>query len=136
MRTFLERRLFGAGDRVFTWVAMAGIAWLVVGFYGTLLAVALIFSFWYMANGFAVALFGSSLPIAFARQLLFRRSASWTAAAAVYGLATSAALLVIGPSVGGSVVTAVAALIPAILSALALWEIRRGPPFPRPDSVG
>jgi hypothetical protein len=127
MRTFLERRLFGPGDRVFTWALMAGIAWLVVAVSSVLFAVGLVATVWYGAIGLAVGLFGACPSIWFARHLLVLRSAFWTAVGAIYALTVVVGLLIYGPSIGGSELDALVAMVPAVLSALAVWEIRRGP---------
>ena len=85
MRMFLERRLFGPGDRVFTWVLMSGVAWLVVGVIFALMAVVLIATVWLAVIGAVIGVFGACLPLWFTRQLLVRHSTMWSAVAALYG---------------------------------------------------
>ena len=46
MRTFIEGRLFGTGDRIVTWVWMAGMAWLIVAICYAAVGLGLILTIW------------------------------------------------------------------------------------------
>jgi hypothetical protein len=133
MRTFLETHLFGTGDRVLSWVGMAGIAWLAVGISSALLAIGLIATFWYLGYGIMVAVFGACLPLWFARRLLLHPSSTVAACATVYGAALAAGIQIFAPRALGSTIVVLAAMILPTLSAVAAWEIARQPTHGRVD---
>lgn len=124
-RTFLEQRLFGPGDRIYTWVVMAGLAWLVVGLSSILLSFALIATVWYAGQGTAVAVLGVALPLWFARKFLFRLSGFWVATATLYGIVIAAGLVAETHSIEGALTFGLVALFLGGLSAMAYWELHR-----------
>jgi hypothetical protein len=89
------------------------------------IALALVVSFWFMGYGIALGLLGSMVPIWFARQLAARPTSAFAAGTAVYGLVLGA-WLIVGPDMRPDqrVLSASAALIAGVVSALAWWHTR------------
>ena len=126
-RMFIERVLFGDGGRMFTWRVTAGIVWLGLGFCSILPAFALVMTFWYAGGGLAILVLGVVFPLWFAHKLLYREGAFWVAAAMVYGCAVLTGIVINAHALDGSLVYVLAAGIPTIASAFALWEMHRVP---------
>ncbi|MGH2464324.1 MAG: hypothetical protein ACRDGI_02590 [Candidatus Limnocylindrales bacterium] len=133
MRTFIERQLFGSGDRVVTWVWMAGMAWLVVAICYAAVGMGLVLTIFLFPFGLGLAVFALCPSVWFIGQLWVYRSAFWTICSVAYGVGLTTVLFNIAGKTWGIEVWA--ALIPAGFSAVASWELLRGPRYRRPFVV-
>jgi hypothetical protein len=125
MRTFVERQLFGSGDRVVTWVWMAGMAWLIVAICYAAVGMGLVLTIYLFLFGLGLAAFGLCPSVWFIGQLWVWRSVSWTIGSVVYGVGLAIVLFNVTGKTWGIEVWA--AVIPAGFSAVAIWEMLRGP---------